>query len=270
MKVEPKIGEDKFADVPVRVKTWVFIIIAFSIGILHPFLMKIFISYLCFQSLFEFLRMFKVEVNKLIIAVLVAFSQLLLLFFFKLNDYLFCSVFLIVIILAYLIILKMRSKKTFLMTLALLICLFSLPFLSFLRDGNMGLKSIIFLVIVTELNDVFQYLMGKFCGKHKIVPGISPNKTVEGFIGGVLLTVILSNVLGGVLLETDFLLNTVLGVMLGVFGFLGDVTMSYFKRISEVKDTGTLLPGHGGLLDRIDSLIYNSPAFFFFIYLINA
>ncbi|BFO64871.1 hypothetical protein KCF3NO3_08540 [Chryseobacterium sp. KCF3-3] len=124
------------------------------------------------------------------------------------------------------------------------------------------MTAIIFIVVVTELNDVFQYLMGKFFGKHKITPQISPNKTLEGLIGGVFLTVILSNILGYFLLETGILTNSILGIVLGISGFLGDIFMSYIKRKTGVKDTGNLLPGHGGLLDRMDSLVFNAPLFF--------
>jgi phosphatidate cytidylyltransferase len=102
-------------------------------------------------------------------------------------------------------------------------------------------------VVVTELNDVFQYLMGKFFGKRKITPHISPNKTLEGLIGGIFLTVILSNILGFFLLKTDFSINTILGIALGISGFFGDIFMSYLKRKTNVKDTGNLLPGHGGI-----------------------
>lgn len=256
-----KPEENKFADVPLRVKTWIYIIIVFALGISHPLAMTLFVSWIGFQAFFEFSRMFRVP-NPVIPSVFIGVIQFLLLYFFNINHYfLYCS-FLGVVILLYFLILKSTLKQSYGILIALLVCLFAFPHLLWIRSSTNGLNSIIFIVVVTELNDVFQYLMGKFFGKHKIVPQISPNKTLEGLIGGIFLTVILSNILGFFLLKTDLLTNSIIGIVLGISGFCGDIFMSYIKRKTEVKDTGTLLPGHGGLLDRIDSLIFNAPLFF--------
>jgi phosphatidate cytidylyltransferase len=88
---------------------------------------------------------------------------------------------------------------------------------------------------------------------------------LEGFIGGVFLTIILSNILGFFLLKTTVLVNSIFGLILGISGFFGDVFISYLKRKANIKDTGKLLPGHGGLLDRMDSLIFNAPLFFWLL-----
>lgn len=257
-----KPEENKFADVPLRVKTWIYIIIAFAAGISHPLAMKIFVSWIGFQCFFEFLRLFNINSNRLIPSLFVGIAQFLLLYFFNIENYFLYSSALSVLVLLYFILLKTSVKQLYGVIIALLVCLFAFPHLSLIRETASGLNSIIFIVVVTELNDVFQYLMGKFFGKHKITPQISPNKTLEGFIGGVFLTVLLSNILGCFLLETDILVNTILGILLGVSGFCGDVFMSYLKRKAHIKDTGNLLPGHGGLLDRMDSLIFNAPLFF--------
>nr|WP_256602797.1 phosphatidate cytidylyltransferase [Sphingobacterium multivorum] len=152
-----------------------------------------------------------------------------------------------------------------------------MPFshLAFIRSIKMdgiaflGLKLIGYIVVLTELNDVFQYLMGKFFGKRKIVPRISPNKTIAGCVGGIGLTIILSNLLGYFLLPfQNFLYFSLFGLFFGILGFWGDVLFSYLKRKAGVKDTGTLIPGHGGLLDRIDSLIFNAPLFYALIILL--
>ncbi|KPE51918.1 phosphatidate cytidylyltransferase [Chryseobacterium indologenes] len=257
-----KPEENKFADVPLRVKTWIYIIFVFAIAISHPFATNVFVSWIGFQCFFEFLRLFKIESQRLPTAVFLGISQFILLYFFNISDYLLYSSALAFIILLYFILLKKSALQISGVFIALLICLFVFPHLLFIRKMSSGFNSIIFLVVVTELNDVFQYLMGKFFGKHKITPKISPNKTLEGFIGGVFLTITLSNILGFFLLKTDFFINTMLGLVLGISGFFGDVLMSYLKRKAAVKDTGTLLPGHGGLLDRVDSLIFNAPLFF--------
>ncbi|MFN1216751.1 phosphatidate cytidylyltransferase [Chryseobacterium kwangjuense] len=254
--------ENKFADVPLRVKTWIYIIIVFAAGISHPLAMKIFVSWISFQCFSEFLKLFKISSNTIIPSLCTGIAQFFLLYFFNIEQYFLYSCFVSAFVLLYFILLKTRVKQLYGVITALLVCLFAFPHLLFIRENTSGLNAIIFIVVVTELNDVFQYLSGKFFGKHKITPQISPNKTLEGLIGGVFLTILLSNILGFFLLKTGILVNTVLGVLLGISGFCGDVFMSYLKRKAHIKDTGALLPGHGGLLDRMDSLISNAPIFF--------
>ncbi|MET3537234.1 phosphatidate cytidylyltransferase [Chryseobacterium limigenitum] len=260
-----KPEENKFADVPLRVKTWIYIILVFALGISHPLAMKIFVSWISFQCFFEFLRMFKVNTNKIIPSIIVGVLQFFLLLFLNIENYFLYSLSLLIIILLSFSILKSSGKQLSGILIGLVVCLFAFPHLAFIRENISGIYSIIFLVVITELNDVFQYVMGKFFGKHKIVPKISPNKTLEGFLGGVFLTMILSNILGFFLLNSTILTNTVLGLILGISGFCGDIFMSYLKRKTDVKDTGNLLPGHGGLLDRMDSLIFNAPIFFWLL-----
>jgi len=254
--------ENKFADVPLRVKTWIYIILVFAIGISHPFAMKIFVSWIAFQSFFEFLRLFKINSNRIIPSIFIGISQFILLIFFSLENYFLSSLALSLIVLIYFSLLKTSFQQISKIGIALIVCLFAFPHLYFIRENFSGISSIIFIVVITELNDVFQYLMGKFFGKHKITPQISPNKTLEGFLGGVFLTIILSNILGFFLLKTNILVNSILGLTLGISGFFGDLFISYLKRKAGIKDTGKLLPGHGGLLDRMDSLIFNATLFF--------
>ena len=260
-----KPEENKFADVPIRVKTWVYIIIVFALGISHPLAMIFFVVWIGMQSFFEFSRMFKLPAKPEKLSLFIGTLQLLLLYFFDIKSYFLYSSILGILVLSYFLVLKVSSKQIMGLLIALAVCLFAFPHLLSIRSSTNGLSSIIFVVVVTELNDVFQYLMGKFFGKHKIVPRISPNKTLEGFVGGVLLTIILSNILGFFLLKTDILTNILIGMALGISGFCGDIFMSYLKRKAEVKDTGNLLPGHGGLLDRMDSLIFNAPLFFWIL-----
>ncbi|WP_434779369.1 phosphatidate cytidylyltransferase [Neisseria sp. Ec49-e6-T10] len=138
-------------------------------------------------------------------------------------------------------------------------------------DKSTGALMVIYLVALTECNDIAQYLWGKTLGKRKIIPKVSPNKTVEGLLGGIATTMVLALILGPILTPMTFsplgLLHCLLaGLLIGVFGFIGDVVMSAVKRDIGVKDSGKLLPGHGGILDRLDSLIYTAPIFFHFIY----
>lgn len=119
------------------------------------------------------------------------------------------------------------------------------------------------LLVLTQSNDVAQYIWGKTFGGRKIIPKVSPGKTVAGFVGGVLTTALLAWLLGPVL--APLLVGwkaALIGALLAVAGFIGDVTISALKRDIGVKDSGSLLPGHGGILDRLDSLTYTAPIFF--------
>ncbi len=119
----------------------------------------------------------------------------------------------------------------------------------------------IFLILVVQSSDVLQYVWGKLFGKHKIAPKLSPSKTVEGFVGGI----ISASVLGGLLYWlTPF--NPVQAVLMSLLiclmGFLGGLVMSAMKRSMGVKDWGNMISGHGGMLDRMDSLCFAAPIFF--------
>ena len=130
--------------------------------------------------------------------------------------------------------------------------------------GGVGL--VLFLVFLTQFNDVSQYVWGKMLGKHKIIPKVSPNKTWQGFVGGVVTTSVLAMLLSGILTPLSIDKAVMAGLIISIGGFIGDVTISALKRDIGVKDSGSLLPGHGGILDRIDSLTYTAPLFFHFVY----
>lgn len=128
-----------------------------------------------------------------------------------------------------------------------------------------GRALVLFLFCVVELSDVLQYVWGKTLGRHAILPRVSPNKTWEGFAGGIASTVLCSLALRGL---TPFSVGETLLVALLVTlaGFAGGAVMSAVKRDFGVKDFGTLIPGHGGVLDRVDSLCYAAPVFFHYLW----
>ncbi len=128
-----------------------------------------------------------------------------------------------------------------------------------------GAGLVLYLVVLTQLNDVAQYIWGKSLGKRKIIPKVSPNKTWAGFVGGVCSTIVLSMALAPLLTPFGIWDSILAGALIGVAGFVGDVSLSALKRDLGVKDSGGLLPGHGGILDRVDSLTYTAPLFFHFI-----
>ena len=120
---------------------------------------------------------------------------------------------------------------------------------------------IMYLVAITAFNDVFQFTWGKLLGKHKILPAVSPNKTWEGFVGGILTTAGFSYLIR-FLTPMNGWQALAMGLCLGIMGFLGDSLISAIKRDLHIKDTGDLIPGHGGAMDRLDSIIITGPVFF--------
>jgi len=125
------------------------------------------------------------------------------------------------------------------------------------RNANL----LMFLIVVDQLSDVFQYVWGKLLGRHKIAPSVSPNKTVEGFVGGVLTATLIGT---GLWWATPFSPHEAAGMSLAItlMGFFGGLVMSAIKRDRGVKDFGTVIEGHGGILDRIDSVCFAAPVFF--------
>jgi phosphatidate cytidylyltransferase len=127
-----------------------------------------------------------------------------------------------------------------------------------------GRTLVLFAVFVVEMSDVLQYVWGKTVGRHKIIPAVSPNKTWEGFIGGILSATLLSLVIRFL---TPFTVLETVGVslLITVAGFCGGAVMSAVKRDFGVKDFGDVIAGHGGVLDRVDSLCYAAPIFFHYV-----
>ena len=151
----------------------------------------------------------------------------------------------------------------------LVTCVYNLGFAAFLMRtppseplpaGAAGL--VFFLLLATEFNDVAQYVCGKLFGRRKIAPTVSPNKTWEGFLGGWLLTGLLIWFVGPLFTPLAGRGLLVMAIALPVAGFAGDVTMSAVKRDIGVKDTSHAIPGHGGVLDRTDSLTFTAPLYF--------
>lgn len=132
-----------------------------------------------------------------------------------------------------------------------------------LPAGGAGL--LLFVLVVVQFNDVAQYVSGKLFGRHRITPEVSPNKTWEGFIGGVAATTLVAALLTPWLTPFPIWQGALCGAVLAVLGFTGDVTVSAVKRDLGIKNSGGLLPGHGGMLDRLDSLVFAAPVFLHFV-----
>lgn len=124
----------------------------------------------------------------------------------------------------------------------------------------------VWLIVLTAFGtDIAAYFAGVFLGKHKLCPTISPKKTIEGSIGGILGSVILCGIFGAIFLRPYFVHCLIIGAAGGIISQFGDLTASIFKRKMGIKDYGNLIPGHGGVLDRFDSVLFTAPMVYYYI-----
>ena len=124
-------------------------------------------------------------------------------------------------------------------------------------------------LILVWVNDTFAYLVGKNFGKQKLFEKISPKKTVEGFLGGLFFACIASFFIASYTNTLNSTYWLILSIIVSVTGTLGDLIESKFKRQAQVKDSGTIMPGHGGLLDRLDSIIFAAPFIYLFLRILH-
>jgi phosphatidate cytidylyltransferase len=166
------------------------------------------------------------------------------------------------------------SKYLYLLGYILLPFIFIVKISFGIKDYNP--KIIIGLFILIWTNDTFAYLVGKSIGKHKLLERISPKKTIEGFIGGIVFAIFTGYLISKLYIkaspsfsEKSILIWTTIALIVGVFGTIGDLIESKFKRIAGIKDSGKIMPGHGGILDRLDSVIFVAPIVYLFYQILN-
>lgn len=148
-----------------------------------------------------------------------------------------------------------------------------LSYVYFVREMDNGIYYVWLILISAFATDTFAYFSGMFFGKHKLTPELSPNKTIEGSIGGILGTIvttfiyayILSKVSATFVFEPVLLLIAFVG---SIFSQFGDLTASSIKRYTGIKDFGKIIPGHGGILDRFDSILFTAPIVYIMVYLL--
>ncbi len=142
----------------------------------------------------------------------------------------------------------------------------SLSLLVFLKEVEGGTLWIIWLLIVIFANDTGAFYTGTFLGKHKLAPNISPNKTIEGSLGGIATSMVLGFIFSLVFFDFHLALITIpCSFMVAVAGQIGDLFESAMKRAANIKDSGRILPGHGGMLDRIDGLLLAIPVLYIYL-----
>lgn len=123
--------------------------------------------------------------------------------------------------------------------------------------------------LLVWVNDSFAYLVGKNLGKNKLFERVSPKKTVEGFLGGMLMTLIFSLLIYYFVALYHWYIWVVMAILVSIFGSLGDLVQSKFKRVANVKDSGRIMPGHGGVFDRMDSTIFSITFVYTFLLIVE-
>ncbi|MEO8239426.1 MAG: phosphatidate cytidylyltransferase [Flavobacterium sp.] len=161
------------------------------------------------------------------------------------------------------------SKYIYLLGYIMLPFIFIIKISFGIKDYNP--KIIIGLFILIWTNDTFAYLVGKSIGKHKLFERVSPKKTIEGFLGGIVFAALAGFLISKLYIrpnpdfsQKSIIIWTIIALIVSIFGTIGDLIESKFKRIAGVKDSGTIMPGHGGVLDRLDSVIFVAPVIFLF------
>jgi len=213
--------------------------------------------------------------SKTVLLLIPVFISTIFLFFFKVIDTDVLFYFLVFCILHSLyLIIDLYSKSytvrntvvkfftSFNYILLPFLFLIFLPFIKGIYEPNV----IIYVILIIWTNDSFAYLVGKNYGKHKLFERISPKKTIEGFIGGLLFSIMVGLLIGKYSRLFTMLDWAIIATLVSIFGTFGDLVESKFKRQANVKDSGKIMPGHGGLLDRLDSLFFLAPFVYLYIH----
>ncbi|WP_414051920.1 phosphatidate cytidylyltransferase [Macrococcus animalis] len=262
----------------VRIKSWWMMCIIFSLALtIHKTVSLVFMAFLCFIALKEYFSLIPTNRSHRLVYLWAYLSIPIQFILIYKGFYGFFIVFIPVYMFLFIPIqaLIVGETKGFLQSMAtiqwgIMLFVFSLSHLAYLivlpGDDNTvsGASLVLFLVVLTQANDVFQFISGKLFGKRKIIPKVSPNKTWSGFIGGIILTALLALLLGSLLTPFTLIGTIIAGMYISVSGFIGDVNISALKRDLNIKDTSQAIPGHGGILDRVDSLTFTAPLFFHF------
>ncbi|MCR5834318.1 MAG: phosphatidate cytidylyltransferase [Selenomonadaceae bacterium] len=146
-----------------------------------------------------------------------------------------------------------------------------LPSFDFGLTANIDAGSALIWILFacTWASDIFAYFVGSFFGSHKLASAISPGKTIEGFLGSIIGTIFTAIVVGTIIFGLPFIKMATAGFIIAIAATLGDLTESVLKRFTGIKDSGIFLPGHGGVLDRFDSIFFTAPIFYYYILLMG-
>jgi len=278
VKYLQKKNDKPYTELYDRTKSWLYMILIFASAVfINDIVAMIFFALLSYLALKEY---FTLIPTRLTDRRIIFYGYLVILFQYYFAYIQWYEVFIICIPVYLFLFLPFRQmligdtdgfiNNTSKIQWGVMLFVFSISHVAYLLmlpsiDLVSGAMMVLFLVFLTELNDILQYVCGKSFGKRKIIPKVSPNKTVEGFLGAVVLTTILA-VIFSYLTPFSTLEAIGAGLIISVGGFIGDVVVSMVKRDVGVKDASNMIAGHGGIIDRIDSLTYTAPLFFHYVY----
>lgn len=264
---------DNRMNIWIRIASWACIVPVF---ILSAYFGKItfliLVGFLTYFGLKEYLHVIKIKPNCDFCRTAFGLSGLFLLSaFFGLKDIFYSLPVIAVLVMLLMPVFRQNAQNAVYLSagslMGTLYVGWMFSFLIMIRDLSGGFGYIVFLGTMAAAVDNLAYAFGKIFGqgKKKMIPDISPNKTVIGSVGGVFSTVLVAWLFRFTVPELSLVQCLLLGLMLAVTGQLGDLVKSAIKRDMGVKDMGTLIPGHGGVLDRFDSWVFSAPFFYYLL-----
>lgn len=221
-------------------------------------------------ALYEYIKVYKKANHKAIISVLI-FGYVISIFiiFFNKSEWLLPMIYLIVLLsMSMPIFIKTYDVISSAITIVGYIYIINFfTLLAFIRQWENGNRLILLVFIIAWFSDTFAYYIGRYFGKRKLCPDVSPKKTIAGFVGGI------AGSVTGALLWANFIVVIdsawyqliIFGIFAGIISQIGDLVASLIKRFIGVKDYGNIMPGHGGILDRFDSILFTTPIVYYYI-----
>lgn len=224
-------------------------------------------------GLYEFYRSFSSRNIKPIASIGYLYTILLFAVLYIANDISFVLLLLFTMIVIMLFTLVFSTKYTIediaVTLLGFMYVAIAFSHIMLITKFSMGYLVIWLVFIIAWGSDTFAYFVGKAFGKKKLIPSVSPNKTIAGSVGGVIGAMILCGIFGYLFMPSFAIYLMLLGVVGAVISQIGDLVASKIKRINDIKDFGKLMPGHGGVLDRFDSILMTAPIVYYFIFFLT-
>ena len=157
-------------------------------------------------------------------------------------------------------------QRTCLTILGVIYCGWFLGHVAFLTNVESGRALVLAFLLVLAVNDAGSYFIGSLVGRHRLAPNLSPQKTIAGALGGIAITIGMMFAVRFALCGISVANTIILGLLLSIGGMFGDLAMAMIKRDVQIENTGSLIPGHGGLLERLDSVLFTAPIFFHYMH----
>lgn len=270
-----KFASSDFSELKARVKLWWGMVAVFSASTLfNPYVSIVSLAFLCLFALKEFFSLTSLRKNDRRIFIWAYLSIPVQFYWIIIGWYGMFIIFIPIYMFLFLPIVRIQSggTKGFLKSVSstqwgLMLMVFGLSHLAYFQkiSSEYGAKLVLYLVLLTQLNDVVQYLISKTIGKRKVTPSANPNITTEGFVIAFIITVGVAALIGPFLTPMNITYSIFAGILISVTGFIGNLNLSFVKRDLSLSDESKSIPPKESFLSRIDSLSYTAPLFFHFI-----